>query len=66
MISTNNKEYLIEKYNIDPDNYTEDELNKILNKIINRNTKIVNINYEKLELLREINKDIGNYLNRGN
>ena len=35
MISDTNKEYLLSKFNIDVNKYSEEELNKILDEIIN-------------------------------
>jgi hypothetical protein len=66
MISNENKKFIFSKFNIDADKYTDEELKQLLDKIINRNDRIININYQKIGLLTEINKDINSYLNGGN
>lgn len=66
MISNKNKKYILDNFNIDADKYTDEELQLLLKKIINRNDRIINVNYQKIGLLTEINKEINSYLNGGN
>jgi len=65
MLTSKNKKYILNKYNIDTDKYTDTELQELLEKIISRNDRIIKINYQKISLLNEINNDIDTYLNRG-
>ena len=65
MLTSKNKKYILNKYNIDTDKYSDTELQELLEKIISRNDRIIKINYQKISLLNEINNDIDTYLNRG-
>ena len=59
MISETNKEYLLSKFNVDSNKYSEEELNKILDEIINIlnnsiKTKLDNIKELKDKLVENI------------
>ena len=59
MMKQENKEFLLKKFNIDINNYSEEELNKILDdllQILNNaiKEKTDNINKLELEIMNEI------------
>jgi len=58
------KKILLNKYNIDIDDLDKNMLRDSFKRIIDRNKKIIDINEEKIGLLKELNNDISNYLDR--
>ncbi len=65
MFEASTRTILKTKYNIDPSNYSEKEQIKILEGLITRNDKIIDINNEKIKLYSEIIGYMTNYLNGG-
>lgn len=58
------KKILLNKYNINIDDIDKNMLRDSFKRIIDRNKKIIDINEEKIGLLKELNNDISNYLDR--
>ncbi len=64
MISKKSKKYIQDNYNINTDNYSENELKQLLEKIISRNDRIILINCEKANLLKEYSDTIESHLGK--
>ena len=64
MISKKSKKYIQDNYNINTDNYSENELKQLLEKIISRNDRIILINGEKANLLKEYSDTIESHLGK--
>lgn len=58
MISDANKEYLLSKFNVDANKYSEEELNKILDEIINILNNSIKTKLDNIKELKD--KLVGN------